>query len=517
MLRKVVLFGSPFFSHMTPLVWTDRGYDYFSYHETTPFLTAAAYFETHTVGDLARRVLIKGPADVYRNFEQVMIGPVWWYAAAAVAAAVLVAFLVDARRRLVFCALWLAAIGYVGIYSIMTILEPRYLIPTYTAVAFTLVAVPFLLVRPVRGAGGLAVRFVLGTALLGAVLWSQQDFWRGFRGKYLRGVYGTSDQRMEADPLVQALRRRFTPADVILGPFAEVQYLSFATGLTFVELPDNLRSLNDPVAFFDKYRIRYALVDVERVLPKEMLEKVEIVGNRPLYTIGKGTGRRQADFFAESNLLEDEAIASAIANGVRNRVVYVDAYHGAAPPDMATFRDAGTNPFTFQESFVTAQQKLFQSGVLVLQYANGRRQLGDDELAVVKRYVANGGRVALFCPAWVWISYERRPLEELSCFKIAGLFSLLMTGEYVAGPYRTVDPALQVPGLGHRLAGTFSAVLGVNGRPVLVGRDDRVAAAAAEIGGARLIAWGQNNLLGETALTPEGKAFVQRLFDWLLS
>jgi hypothetical protein len=517
MLRKLVLFGSPLFSHMTPLVWTDRGYDYFSYHETTPFLTPGAYFATHTVGDFVHRLLVVGPGHIYDNFTLVLPGPPWWFAAAFVAVAVVTAVLVDARRRFVFVTLWLAVLGYLAVYCIMTILEPRYMIPPYWAVAFTLAAAPFVAVRGVRGWTGIGVRFVLGAALLGAVLWWQQDFWRGFRGKYLRGLYTTSDQRLAADPLVEALRKRFTTADMILGPFSEVQYLSFATGLTFVELPDNLKSLNDPVAFFEKFGIRYALVDVQRALPKEMIEKVEILGNRPLYTIGKGTGRRQSEFFAESNLLEDEAIKAAIATGVRNRVVYVDAYHGNPPPEMANFRDAGTNPFTFQESLVTAQQKLFQSGVFVLQYANGKARLADDELAVIKRYVANGGRVALFCPAWVWLSYERQPLEELSCFKIAGLFGLLMTGEYIEGPYRIAEPALDVPTFPRLLAGTFSAVLGVNGRPVLVGRDDKVAAAAAELGQAKVIAWGQNNLLGPPAATPEGRQFMQKLLDWLLS
>ena len=80
--------------------------------------------------------------------------------------------------------------------------------------------------------------------MTGTVLVIQADFWKEFRETYLRFSYSTSDRVLAQDPLVKDLndklnRQELSTHDVILGPFAKVQYLSFATGLTFIEVPDN--------------------------------------------------------------------------------------------------------------------------------------------------------------------------------------------------------------------------------------------------------------------------------------
>jgi hypothetical protein len=73
-----------------------------------------------------------------------------------------------------------------------------------------------------------------------------------------------------------------------------------------------------------------------------------------------------------------------------------------------------------------------------------------------------------------------------------------------------------VGGLPSRLTGTFSGIAGADVHPILVGRDDRTAAAWAEAGRARVVVWAQNDLLRDVALTPEGRDLLRRLLDWLL-
>jgi hypothetical protein len=515
-LRKCILFHSPFFSHISAALWTDRGYDYWTYHETIPLPSSASYFKTHTLGDFSDKVFVKGFKNVGSVLDRISTEPVWCYLVSMTLSAGATLFLRDRRRQLVLLSLWMACIGYLAIDVLCPVLDNRYFIPIYLILSLS-VAAPFFLAfgRWMGGVRGFLYGGVVSALLLSVVLWTQEDFWRTFKSKYIRHAYQTSDERLEKDLFVAALRKRFTPADVILGPFADVQRLAFATGLTLMEEPDNLKNLNDPAAFVEKYKIRYSLVDVRRVLPKEMIEDVELVGGRVVYTIGSGKGLRKADLFAGVDVKEESEIARGIANGISNRVAYVDGRHAVAPPDMSFFRDAGVKAFAYKEGFLENQKELFQSGLLIMQYGMKKELPSEEEYAIIKRFIGNGGRILLICPAWVWAAYEKQPIEDLPYHRIARFLGVLMTADYAAGPYRIVDSSFQVPGVDRHLKGTFSSLVFNEGRTLVAGKSGDPAAAAVQKGNARMVVWAQSNLFGELAFTPEGGELLKRLFDWL--
>jgi len=166
---------------------------------------------------------------------------------------------------------------------------------------------------------------------------------------------------------------------------------------------------------------------------------------------------------------------------------------------------------TGYESFTANRDKLFRSGLLVMCYGMQNKQLSADDLKVVKKFVDNGGRVLLLCPAWVYGSYEKKKIEELSFYKIANEFGLTLTAQYADAPLKIVDPAFQVGGIEEQIGGVFSSVQIGSGVPVMVGKNGLIAAARAQKGKSRLFLWAQNNLLNGK-LQP----LAIKIFKWLL-
>jgi hypothetical protein len=303
---------------------------------------------------------------------------------------------------------------------------------------------------------------------------------------------------------------------VILAPFAQGQYLAFATGLTFIEKPANFNRLNEPVEFFRKYNIRYSLVDVKNILPDEMIESKEYAGRSVLYTIGSA-GKRKS-FFETLDFSIQPDLKKTILMGVTNRVVYIDAYHGAAPDDMAIFRKIGVNAFVYNNNLQASKEKLFQSGLLVIRYTKNKAELSKNDEKTIKQFIAHGGRILLLCPTWVWTSYEKKPLEDLPYGKIARNFDILLTPAYVRQPLLIENSDFYVKGFDKILGGTFSEILYTDADPILVGENNRAAAVAARRENAKLIIYSHNNLLTEKLSShPEGLEFTQKIFDWLLT
>jgi hypothetical protein len=161
--------------------------------------------------------------------------------------------------------------------------------------------------------------------------------------------------------------------------------------------------------------------------------------------------------------------------------------------------------------------------LLVMQYAVGRPEPTEAEYEIIRRYVANGGRLLLLCPAWVWPAYDKKPLERLPYRRIAEQFGLKVETEYAKPPLKTGRPPFKADGVGDilQLQGTYS-VIGYppksGATPILVGSDGKAAAVAAELGKARIIVWGQDNLLSaEAAGRPGAVAFVGQAVKWLFS
>ncbi len=223
---------------------------------------------------------------------------------------------------------------------------------------------------------------------------------------------------------------------------------------------------------------------------------------------------------AAASILSDQEIARSIAAGVSNRIVYVDGYHAVIPPDLSVFTAAGAKatPQGYQ-GFVRNRDALFKSGLLVMQYALDRREPEAEEYAVVRQYIANGGRLLLMCPAWVWEGYDKKPLSDLPYDIIAREFGLAMDTAHVTAPLRNVYPGWDFDNFQNTIEGTFSAISfnPGNAKPILVGSDGKVAAVAATKGNARVVLWGQDNLLAaKTTANPKARKGIVQMVNWLL-
>lgn len=516
-IRKLVIFKNPFFTHMSGMLWKDRSYDYWDYHESMPLPSREVYFESHTVQDFLHRVFVYGPTNLYKRFDYFTEGPFWIYIALFLLSVPVIFFLVKERhKKLVFFTSWVVFIGYCGIYTILDIAHTRHYIPPYFILLFTIASLPFVITqRFLHGWKHITCSAVITLAMAMGVFHLQKDFWEAFSDKYLVYSYNTSDARVERDTVVKYLIENIDKKDAILVPVAHGQRYAFATGLTFIEMPANFKKLNEPVEFIKKYNIRYSLVDVRYILPATSIEHMEMAGNKVLYTIGKG-GRRE-EHFKEFNTTSQADLQNAISSGIKNRVLYIDGYYANAPKDLSVFRKINLKPFVYYKGFAANKEKLFQSGILVMNYSRNKEELKEEEYEIIETFIVNGGRVFLLCPAWVWTGYDKKPLERLPYYRIARNFDLLLTASYARRPYKIVHPFFKVRGFEGVVKGTFSEIVYTNAEPILVGKANKAAAVAASRGDAKIIIYAHNGLLTEKfSKTPEGLKFITKTFEWLL-
>jgi len=232
-----------------------------------------------------------------------------------------------------------------------------------------------------------------------------------------------------------------------------------------------------------------------------------------------------AEFYENEGGIPDEQLVSAeiaasIAAGVSNRIIYVDGYCGVIPRGLALLKRGKNEVRTNTLGFMSNRDRLFSSGLLVMQFAVGRPELTDAEHEVIRQYIANGGRILLFCPAWVWQHYDKKPVSDLPYARIAKQFRINMESAYVDPPLRLPHPFFRVAKPEAVLQGTFSLVdfpPGSGVAPIVVGANGSPAAVTASKEEARIIVWGQNNLLSGKVTSPEMVGeFVGKLVDWLL-
>lgn len=218
-------------------------------------------------------------------------------------------------------------------------------------------------------------------------------------------------------------------------------------------------------------------------------------------------------------IVKDPAIARSIAAGVSNRLVYVDSYHGSSPASLLALKDVGVNAFVFTGNLVTGRNDLFRTGVMVMVYEQHKPEPTEEEYDIIRTYIANGGRLMLLCPAWVWVVYEKKPLDRLPYNRIAAEFGVTMENQQAAAPLKFVHSAFAVEGVEAQLGGTFASILyRRDAYPILVGGNGKVGALAAKKGDSRMILWAHDNLLHDQVMqTPGGKALIKRAFDALLN
>jgi hypothetical protein len=510
LLRNLILFKHPFFSHTTAALWTDRGYDYWTYHERIPLPTATAYFKTHSLFDFIVKLFIQGPGNYLNLFGQTLYGPLWLYLLAfAVSMGVIFYKVKDGRQRFLFITILNVFIAYSVVYSLVPVLDKRYMMLPFSVIAFTVIAALFYLFGRMIGPR----RDVFYMILILLVLFIQRDF---LLRKQFAFSFSSSDRSLQEDPVIKGLKQKLSPRDVILGPFADVQRLNFATGLTLIEEPDNLRMLDDPAAFFRKYSIRYSMVDVSDLLPKEMIEEMEMVGNKLLIKIKLSPLEGPNKPVPEKINRGEPGMKYSIRKGIRNRMVFIDGYHGAQLEKPEVLRSNGMVLFTSTSNLEEGQEQLFRSGILLINYRIGGKELSEKEKDVIGRFIANGGRVFLLCPAWVWYSYDKKGIEDSPYYQIAKKYGLVLTGDSVSPPLVINDQQFSARGIEKDLGGTFSKIIYEAGEPLLAGSDKKAAAVFAQKGGSKIILWGHNNILSAGFLKKqENQDYLLHLFDRL--
>jgi len=216
-----------------------------------------------------------------------------------------------------------------------------------------------------------------------------------------------------------------------------------------------------------------------------------------------------------------EELARSIATGVSNRVIYVDTRIGVKPSGLELLRHSKNNVHTYTKGFMDNRNLLFNSGLLVMQYAIGRPEPTETEYEVLRQFIANGGRILLLCPAWVWTSYDKKTIDQLPYARIAKNFGLQLEARYVKPPMKIVHPDFKVSRPEEVLYGTFSPIdYQRNGFsfPIVEDKNGNASVVAATRGSARIIVWGQNNLLSKKNANKKGaQEFVAKALDWLLA
>lgn len=518
-VRNLVLLGSPIFTHTTPALWTDRGYDYWDYHETIPLPSAAVYFSTHTLQDFLGKI-VTGVVKYSGLLNDTLSGQLLLLGLGAIYALIVVLRKVkDPRTRFIFWLFFLCLAGYSIIYSLVPVLDKRYMMLPHFLLLAMVAGVAFMPAKDVS----LPLRLPVIGLLAYYVLSTQAVFWTQHFPKYLTFTYANSDQSLARDSTIRALKQRVGASEAVLGPFASVQRLSFATGLTFIEQPDNLYRLKDPVAFFERYQIRFAMLDVSRILPDSMIESIELVGNSPLFAIrlGGASPKQGSPLAPEKLATQSQSVNQSVvsvSSGIKTRRVYVDGFHGAPPSELKVLMARVGNVDLGKTDLVTNSELLMNAGLYVLRYGNGKPGMSQEELMLIERFVAAGGRVLLLCPAWVPLAYEKQNLSELSFNRIAQGFGIFFSAEMASAPLsvaaginREGKKSLPIEGA------SFSRVIGRRSALAIATDAAGHNIAIGQVRGkSRAVLWGHDNLFEPSVTnTVEGREVQGQILNWL--
>ena len=514
LVRKLVLFGSPFFTHVTPLVWTDRAYDYFSYHEHAPYPSASVYFQNHGLGDFIIRVVLDGPGRFYASYAEILGALPPGYLVLSLTFGFLPLVLArDRATRFTVAVSWFLTGGYFVILSASPLLENRYLSPVFALVTFNaMVGIGLVMAKVVPHR---TVRFLAEAALFAEIVWiCQTDFWTAFPKDYLRYARGGHQKQAVGDPSYAMLRERFSPDDVILGPFGDVQRLNFMTGLTLVEIPDNLGKLRNPAKFLRHYDIRYSLVDLSLILPPSMIEKMEVVGNYPVWSFNirpdPGVRRESA--------VPEQPVAADSREDVQDVRLFVDAFHGSATEACFNSQVASADSIVISVSELSfSAGALMRSDVYVLRGSG--RSFSAEELEVLKRFKEAGGRFLVATHSWVWIAYAKGVLSAHPGNQLAALFDAALGNTTVESPLRLSERFFEKESLPEsviKFGDVFSSAISHECAPLLLDPKDAPAALLCASGDSKLVLWGHDNLPNQHfACSPSGEKIIRRVLSLL--
>lgn len=231
------------------------------------------------------------------------------------------------------------------------------------------------------------------------------------------------------------------------------------------------------------------------------------------------------DFNFQSNLqsgywdreLVNPKIQESITSGIAKKRVFIDGAHAIIPTNFYIFKSLELDPFISSDTFIKNKNKLFSSGLLIMNYAIGKPELSKEEYKIVRQYIVNGGRVLLLCPAWVWTAYDKKDIKRLPYYNIAKYFGLTMTTDYVAAPFKIVDPFFSSsdPILAKIKGSVFSATTG-EAANIIIGSDGKVAMVGAKRDNAKIIVFGHSCFF-DLADNPKSNEFIGKVFEWLFA
>jgi hypothetical protein len=548
MIRNFLIFKDPLFTHMTPMIWTDNPLEYWDYHEQPPFPSAKVYFEKHTLLDFLHKIL-NGLGNVYRMIgNDILSFTLWPYLFISSLLFLLVISFRQLEKFLLYVVILALSLGYLVPFAITPYLDHRYMIPLIFLFAFSGFTAFYNLSslmqarlfsskkhlslsvlvndKKLLSFSVIPIFNTVAVLILCLVTYkTQEDFWRNSFKTYLPKSYDYEDKHLAVDPTVNKLKKELTKEDVILGPFAEVQRLNFATGLTFIEVPANLKSLDDPYEFFKKYHINYSMVDVTAILPKKYIQGIEIAGNAVLYKINLGASVDSDAPLQKTplDISKDVIVRKSIQNGKKEKRIFIDVSHGDLDPDFKVLlRSWGYNPISPQSGFQSNKEKLFQSGILMMSYKIGGGELSEEEMEIIKRYIASGGSLFLLCPIWVWTGYDHKPVELNPYHQIGKLYNLLLVEEYPKGRLHTTPNAISqnLTIQSQDWWGNFSRIISLNTTSIslLEDQDKESFGMAAVFGKSKLVLIGQNFLAKSITYKKDEKlrTYTVKLLDWLI-
>ncbi|MBF0161292.1 MAG: hypothetical protein HQL88_03300, partial [Magnetococcales bacterium] len=515
-IRNYKLFGDPLFTHMTPALWTDRAYDYWDYHEQTPLPTAAGYWMTHTFGDLITKIIYISK-NYFTILNQSVDGFLILYAILVLTGLILIAGIANRNKQFFLIMVFMLFLGYSFLHCLLPLIDKRYMVmPSLFGIMF------IVLSFSTQNHRFIFARWVVAVFVCLLFAKSQWSFWGNAFFDNLLFAYTTSDQKLTEDETVQALRRSYSHKDVFMGPIGEVQRLNFATGITFVEAPNNIEKMDDVSTFFRRYGIRYSLMDVTHILPDHRIKNIFLVGNQPVYEIDLES---HGAHHALSNSVDHMGMDAAPERSFRKiagkeKTLLIDQYHGGPIPWDVLLKEANDRVMIKTGPLSTYAEDLMRARIFIIRYEMHRPEFSEEDLAIMDRYIDKGGAVFLLCPAWVPASYEKKSLDRLGFNRIASRFGMLLNGDSVPAPF-LLGPLFgrgPIPLSAPVQGAAFSHVLGRTTMiPVITDAQGKsVAAAAQGKGGARILIWGHNNLFDQDfSNTQEGKQMLQQMMHWL--
>jgi len=213
------------------------------------------------------------------------------------------------------------------------------------------------------------------------------------------------------------------------------------------------------------------------------------------------------------------SVALSITEAVKDKNIFIDGYYGSEPGELSFFNNFGAKIFISCDSYAKNEKKIYQSGLLILNYAIGKPELTLADRQILKKYLVNGGRILLMCPIWVWSGYDHKDMKKAPYYEIAEFFGLELSNDYVIQPLKFAGDFNAI-GLEPELfsQNAFSSIRHLNSNfiPILEGQAGQLAAVAVADQNNKLVFWSQNNLLtGTVNSAPHGKKFVNILFNWL--